>query len=63
LLQAHTIIDYFGSEGHEEIWEVLNTNADHRTRVIDWLEGMLTSQVSEVIEEMNKKASAPHFAE
>jgi hypothetical protein len=58
LLPAQTILDYFGSEGHEEIWEALNTSADHRTRVIDWLEGLLTSQVSDEIEEMNKKASA-----
>jgi hypothetical protein len=58
LLPAQTISDYFGFESHEGIWEALNTSADHRTRVIDWLEGLLTAQVSYEIEEMNKKASA-----
>jgi hypothetical protein len=50
--------EYFGSWNHEEIWRELNTNADHRSKVIEWLDAMLTMQVSGGIEEMNKKVSA-----
>jgi hypothetical protein len=56
LLPDQTMQAYFGSTSHEEIWRALNTSADHRTRVIEWLDALLTTQVSGEIEEMNKKA-------
>jgi acetyl-CoA carboxylase alpha subunit len=57
-LSEDTMHEYFGLQSHKEIWRELNTNADHRNKVIDWLDAMLTMQVSEEIQEMNKKASA-----
>jgi hypothetical protein len=58
LLSEDTMQEYFGSQSHEEIWREVNMNADHRNKVIDWLDAMLTMQVSEEIKEMNRKASA-----
>jgi hypothetical protein len=58
LLPEQMILEHFGSGSHEGIWEALNTSAGHRTRVIEWLEAILTTQVSGEIKEMNKKASA-----
>jgi hypothetical protein len=58
LLPEHTTLEYFRSGSHEETWEALNTSADHRTRVIERLEAIFTTQVSAEIKEMNKKASA-----
>jgi hypothetical protein len=58
LLSEETMQEYFGLRNHEEIWRKLNTNADHRSKVIEWLDAMLTTQMSGEIEEMNKKASA-----
>jgi hypothetical protein len=58
LLSDETMQEYFGSWSHEEIWRELNMNVDHRSKVIDWLDAMLTMQVLGEIEEMNKKASA-----
>jgi hypothetical protein len=57
LLPEESAQRYFGSEGHEAIWHELNTNADHRSRVTEWLEAMLTVQVPGEIEEMNKKTN------
>jgi hypothetical protein len=58
LLPEQTILKYFGSGSHKGIWEALNTSADHRTRMIEWLEAILTTQVFGEIKEMNKKSSA-----
>jgi hypothetical protein len=58
LLPEQTILEYFGSRSHEGIRGALNTSADHRTRMIEWLEAMLTTQASGEIEQMNKRASA-----
>jgi hypothetical protein len=35
LLEPDTILEYFGSDDHEEIWRELNTGAEHRDRVIE----------------------------
>jgi hypothetical protein len=51
-LSEDTMHEFFRSQSHQEILRELNTNADHRNKVIDWLDVMLTMQVSE---EMNKK--------
>jgi hypothetical protein len=58
LLPEKTMQEYFGSRNHEEIWRGLTTNSDHRSKVIEWLDAMLTTQVSGEIDQMNKKASA-----
>jgi hypothetical protein len=58
LLPEQTILEYFGFRSDEEILEALNTSVDHRTKVIEWLEAILMTQVSGEIEEMNKRASA-----
>jgi hypothetical protein len=58
LLSEEMMHEYFGSWNHEEIWRELNTNADNRSKVIEWLDAMLTMQVCGEIGEMNKKASA-----
>jgi hypothetical protein len=58
LLTPDTIEEYFGTRSHEDIWQELNTDEGHRSRVIEWLDAMLTTQVSGEIEEMNKKANA-----
>jgi hypothetical protein len=58
LLTPDTIRKYFGSENHEEIWNELNTQEECRGRVIEWLEAMITSNVSGEIEGMNKRAQA-----
>jgi 3-dehydroquinate dehydratase len=57
-LTPGTISDYFGSDNHEQIWNELNTQEDRRGRMIEWLETMITSNVSREIAEMNKRAQA-----
>jgi hypothetical protein len=58
LLNPETIQQYFGTDNHEEIWRELNTEEEHRERVIDSLDAMISTQVSGEIEEMNKRAQA-----
>jgi hypothetical protein len=58
LLSPEVIEQYFGTTNHEAIWEELNTNADHRSQVIEWLDAMITTQVEGEIGEMNKKSHA-----
>jgi hypothetical protein len=58
LLTPGTIREYFGSENHEEIWNELNVQEERRGRMIEWLEEMITSNVSGEIAEMNKRAQA-----
>jgi hypothetical protein len=58
LLSPDVIEQYFGSVNHEAIWEELNIDAEHRNRVIEWLDAMITTQVEGEIGEMNKKAQA-----
>jgi hypothetical protein len=58
LLEPWTIQEYFGSEEHEEIWRALNEDMSHRDRVIDWLDAMISTQVSEELREMNKRSQA-----
>jgi hypothetical protein len=58
LLERDAIMGYFGTEDHEEIWRTMNTDEDHRERVIEWLDAMISSQVSEELREMNKRAQA-----
>jgi hypothetical protein len=58
LLPPETMEAYFGSGDHETIWQAMNTSEDHRNRVIDWLDAMITTQVQGEIKEMNKRAQA-----
>jgi hypothetical protein len=46
----------FGDDiSHENIWNELNTSSDHRDRVIEWLESLITSELNGELEEMNKQ--------
>jgi hypothetical protein len=58
LLPPETIVEHFGTSNHEEIWQELNTDEDHRDRVIEWLDALITTQVSAELQEMNKRAQA-----
>jgi hypothetical protein len=58
LLDEDTLERYFGAKGHEEIWRWLNVDESHRDRAREWLDGMITTQVPEELEMMNKKAQA-----
>jgi hypothetical protein len=44
----------FGTQDRREIWNELNTSADHRRRVIDWLDAMINAKVSGELEGMNE---------
>jgi hypothetical protein len=41
-LSPETIETYFGTTNHEDIWRELNIDAGHRSKVIEWLDAMLT---------------------
>jgi hypothetical protein len=56
LLPPETITEYFGTQDHEAIRQALNTDKEHRNRVVDWLDASITTQVEGEIKEMNKKA-------
>jgi hypothetical protein len=58
LLSPKTIEQYFGSRDQEVIWNELNTEAEHRDRVIDWLDAMILTQVEGEIGKMNKRSQA-----
>jgi hypothetical protein len=44
LLSPETIETYFGTTNHEDIWRELNTDAGHRSKVIEWLDAMRCSR-------------------
>jgi hypothetical protein len=53
-----TFQEYFGTADHRALWEELNTSSEHRDRVIEWLDGMISNCVTEEQNEMNKRAQA-----
>jgi hypothetical protein len=54
-LTPEITVNYFSSSNYKEIWWELNTQEDRRERVIEWLDAMITTQISGEIEEMNKR--------
>jgi hypothetical protein len=49
-----TIKNVFGTPDRREIWTELNPSVDHRRRVIDWLEAMISAKVSGEREGVNE---------
>jgi hypothetical protein len=43
LITEDTIKNVFGTQDRREIWNELNTSVDHRRRVIDWLDAMIST--------------------
>jgi hypothetical protein len=58
LLKTETVEEHLETRDHEAIWRELNTDEDHRNRVNDWLDVLITTQVEGEIQEMSKKAQA-----
>jgi hypothetical protein len=58
LVEPDAIQAYFGSTDHEEIWREMNTQQEHRDRVIEWLDAMITDNLSEELKQMNRQAQA-----
>jgi hypothetical protein len=50
-----TIRNVFGTQDRRGIWNELNTSVDHRRRVINWLEAMISAKVSGELESMNER--------
>jgi hypothetical protein len=44
LITEDTIKKVFGTQDGREIWNELNTSVDHRRRVIDWLDAMISTK-------------------
>jgi hypothetical protein len=55
LIEPETIHDYFGTTDHEAIWREMNRRQEHRDGVIEWLDAMITTNVSEEVQQMNKR--------
>jgi hypothetical protein len=58
LVPEATIAEYFGSVRHDGIWNEPNTSAEHRDRVIEWFDAMISTHVSEELQLINKRAQA-----
>jgi hypothetical protein len=54
VLDRETICECFGTNDHEDIWRELNRVEEYQKRVTEWLETMITEQVTGEIEEKNK---------
>jgi hypothetical protein len=57
-LSPETMMEYLGPEDHEAIWQEMKADESHRDRAIDWLEGMILTQVTGEMAEMNKPAQS-----
>jgi hypothetical protein len=55
LITEDTIRNVSGTQDRREIWNELNTLVDHRRRVIDWLDAMVSRKVSGELEGMNER--------
>jgi hypothetical protein len=55
LIPEDTIKNVFGTQDRREIWNELNTSVDHRRRVIDWLDAMISAEVSGESKGMNER--------
>jgi hypothetical protein len=55
LMAEDTLRNVFGTQNHKEMWNELNTSVDHRRRVIDWLDEMISVTVSGELEGMNER--------
>jgi hypothetical protein len=53
----------FGSDEHKEVWQELNTAPDHRQRFIEWLDAVITTEVSGELEKMNEELQARKIQE
>jgi hypothetical protein len=55
IMTEDTIRNVFGTQNRREIWNELNTSVDHRRRVIDWLDAMISAKVSGELAGMNER--------
>jgi hypothetical protein len=52
-IPRETKIEVFGENfNHESIWESLNTDPNHRNRVIEWLDALIMSELEGELKEM-----------
>jgi hypothetical protein len=55
LTTEDAIRNVFGTQNRREIWNELNTSVDHRRRMIDWLDAMISTRVSGELASMNER--------
>jgi hypothetical protein len=55
LLDQKTKVEIFGSNNPADVWSLFYTSTEHRQRVIEWLSGLISEKVSNLMNEMNKK--------
>jgi hypothetical protein len=55
LITEDTMRNVLGTQDRREIWNELNMSVDHRRRVIDWLDAMISAQVSGELEGTNER--------
>jgi hypothetical protein len=48
----------FGTSEPNAIWEELNASEDNQTRAVEWLEAIISTHLSQKLEDMNKRAHA-----
>jgi hypothetical protein len=58
LLPQEIFQEYFGTSDHRALWEELNTSNEHRDRVIEWLDGLISSHVTGEQAQLNERAQA-----
>jgi hypothetical protein len=58
LLSTEVMMGCFGTMNHEAIWDQLNTSEEHRAGVIEWLDAMISTQVTEEVEGLKQRAQA-----
>jgi hypothetical protein len=58
LLSPAVMEKCFGSLDHRVIWEQLNTSEEHRGRVIEWLDAMISTQVTAELDGLRERTQA-----
>jgi hypothetical protein len=58
LLPPEMMMQYFGTGDHAEVWNELNTSEEHRGRVIEWLDAVISTQVTGELEGLRERTQA-----
>jgi hypothetical protein len=56
LIPGGKLQEFFGTTDHGQVYNELNTNANHRTAMTEWLDAMITTQVSQELSMMQNRA-------
>jgi hypothetical protein len=56
LMSPEQILEYFGTTDYDAIWKTLNTAPNHREGVVEWVDAMISAQLSKELQSLSSKA-------